>query len=74
MVAGTILSVTAGGAAGYLSPGSSGPLPPLPEWWQRPLFAYGATVAAFGGNLLELAGMTAGIFFLCFLILGRERK
>jgi hypothetical protein len=73
MVAGTIMSVLAGAAAGYLSPEPSGPLPPLSSW-NHPLSAYQATVSAFGGNPLELFGITAGIFFACFIMLGREKR
>src|ERR1700677_2108707 len=47
VVAGAFLSTIAGGAAGYLSPEPSGPLPTLSSW-NHPLSAYQATVSAFG--------------------------
>jgi hypothetical protein len=42
--------------------------------WDHPVASYEALADAPLGNGLELYLMTAFICFLCFLILGRERK
>lgn len=70
-IAGTILSLAAGGILTYLN--QSQESPPVLSW-DHPLASYAALADVPLGNGLELYTMISGIFFLCFLVMGRERR
>jgi hypothetical protein len=72
MVAGTLLSMAATGILAYLDQGPVTSLPPLS--WRHPLTSYWALAGAPLGNGAVLFLLTAFIFFMCFLIWGRERQ